>query len=231
VILQRKYNATKETTMVTWDKTKGKNVSGERRDIERLVLGTGETRIRLIGDVLPRYIYWVVTKEGKKAPVECLGFDRQSESFSSLVKDPFKEINPEIYSEKAQFAYICNVIDRKDGKIKLFDLRATIYRQIVDYVNNNDYGNPADPESGYDISIKKEKTGPLPQNVKYSIIPARNNVALTAAEKALELYELDKIYKRPTYEEQKQWLLQNTMYFEGEASDEFKPTEEASDLD
>ena len=32
--------------------------------------------------------------------------------------------------------------------------------------------------NGYDITIKKEKTGPLPQNVKYSIIPARGNSPL-----------------------------------------------------
>jgi hypothetical protein len=53
---------------------------------------------------------------------------------------------------------------------------------------------------------------------------------VTEAEKKLELFELDKIYKRQTYEEQKEWLLKNTSYFAGEASDEFKP-EKPEDLD
>ena len=35
------------------------------------------------------------------------------------------------------------------NKIKLFDLRATIYSQIVDYASNPEYGNPADAEKGY----------------------------------------------------------------------------------
>lgn len=218
--------------MVSWDKAKGNTGSGSanRKEIERINIGIGDTKLRLVGEVLPRYVYWVVTTEGKKMPVECLRFDRQKESFNDSIKDPMKEIDEEIYSEKPQFAYVCNVIDRTDGKVKIFDLRSTIYKQIVDYATNPDYGNPADDVSGYDITIKKEKTGPLPQNVKYSVIPARSNSAISEAEKKLELFELDKIYKRQTYEEQKEWLLKNTSYFSGESSDEFKP-EKVEDLD
>lgn len=218
--------------MVSWDKAKGNTGSGSssRKEIERINLGVGDTKLRLVGEVLPRYVYWVVTTEGKKMPVECLRFDRQKETFNDSIKDPMKEIDEEIYAEKPQFSYVCNVIDRSDGKVKIFDLRSTIYKQIVDYATNPDYGNPADDAAGYDITIKKEKTGPLPQNVKYSIIPARNNSSLTEAEKKLELFELDKIYKRQTYEEQKEWLLKNTSYFSGDSSDEFKP-EKPEDLD
>jgi hypothetical protein len=218
--------------MVAWDKAKGKQSSGsnQRKEIERITLGIGDTRIRLIGDVMPRYCYWVVTKEGKKMPIECLQFDKESETFDNRIKDPFKEIDADVYSEKPQFAYVCNVIDRADGKIKLFDLRSTIYSQIVDYARNEDYGSPADPVSGYDLTIKKEKTGPLPQNVKYTVIPARNSKALTTEELELELFDLSKIYKRQTYDEQKEWLMQNTSLFAGDVSDEFRPNEEVDDL-
>lgn len=218
--------------MVAWDQAKGKQAtgSGQRREIERLTLGLGDTKVRLTGDVMPRYCYWVITKEGKKMPVECLQFERETETFNNSIKDPFKEIDPDIYSEKPQFSYVCNVIDRSDGKVKLFDLRSTIYSQIVDYATNPDYGNPADVENGYDFTIKKEKTGPLPQNVKYTVIPARNNSPLKEAEKELELFDLSKIYKRQTYDEQKEWLLQNTTYFAGDVSDEFRTDEEVDDL-
>ena len=163
--------------MVAWDKAKGKQNTGsnQRREIERLTLSIGDTKVRLIGDVMPRYCYWVVTTEGKKMPVECLQFSRETESFDNAAQDPFKEIDDAIFADKPQFSYVCNVIDRSDGKIKLFDLRATIYSQIVDYATNPDYGNPAGDADGYDITIKKEKTGPLPQNVKYSCLPGRNN--------------------------------------------------------
>lgn len=217
--------------MISWDKAKGakSSNSSQRREIERISLPIGDTRIRLIGEVMPRYCYWVVTTEGKKMPIECLSFSRETESFTND-KDPFKEIDSAIYADKPQFSYVCNVIDRGDNKIKLLDLRATIYSQIVDYATNPDYGNPSDPESGYDITIKKEKTGPLPQNVKYTVIPARNNSSLTSEEKEAELFELDRIYKRQTYDEQKEWLLQNTSLFAGDAGDEFKPVEDVEDL-
>ena len=207
--------------MVSWDKAKG-NTGGnsQRREVQRLSLGIGDTKIRLMGDVLPRYVYWITTNEGKKMPVECLRFSRATEQFDDTQPDPFKELDEAIFADKPQFAYVCNALDRTDGQIKLFDLRATIYRQIVDYASNPEYGNPADESTGYDITIKKEKTGPLPQNVKYTCIPARASVALTDEEKTLEKYDLDRIYKRQTYDEQKQWLLQNTAYFVGEAGDE-----------
>jgi hypothetical protein len=217
--------------MVSWDKARGQTGSGaQRKEIERLNLDVGDTRVRLIGDVLPRYVYWLTTSEGKRMPVECLRFDRDLEIFNDSKKDPMKEIEEEIYSDKPQFAYVCNVIDRKDGKVKLFDLRATIYKQIVALAVNADYGNPADSDNGYDITIKKEKTGVLPQNVKYSIMPARNNSPLKPEERELELYDLDAIFKRQTYEEQKEWLLKNTTYFSDTAGDDFLP-ESVDDLD
>lgn len=218
--------------MVAWDKAKGKQSSGnqQKRDIERVTLGMGDTKVRLIGDVMPRYCYWVVTKDGKKMPLECLQFDRATESFNSSVKDPFKEIDPDVYSDKPQFAYVCNVIDRADGKIKLLDLRSTIYSQIVDYATNPDYGSPADADNGYDLTIKKEKTGPLPQNVKYTVIPARSNSSLKPTEREAELFDLEKIFKRQSYDEQKQWLIENTSLFAGDVSDEFKASEGVDDL-
>jgi hypothetical protein len=197
--------------MVSWDQAKT-TTRADKKVIERLTLAS-EVKVRFVGEVLPRYVYWVITKEGKKMPVECLQFDRQTETFNSNAKDPIKELPADLYSEKPQFAYVCNVLDRSDGKIKLFDVKSTIYKQIVDYARNPEYGNPADLDKGYDMTIKKEKTGPLPQNVKYTCVPARTSKALTAEERALELYEISKMYKRPTYEEQKKWLLDNTMLF------------------
>ena len=218
--------------MIAWSEAKGKQNTGSnnRKEIERLKLTVGDTKVRLVGDVLPRYCYWVVTTEGKKMPVECLEFQRETEAFDNKAENPFKEIPADVYSDKPQFSYVCNVLDRTDNKIKLFDLRATIYGQIVDYASNPDYGSPADSEKGYDITVKKEKTGPLPQNVKYTVIPARNNSALTEDEKAMELFDLDRIYKRQSYDEQKEWLLNNTNLFSSQSDDSLKPSESIEDL-
>jgi hypothetical protein len=212
-----------------WTQLKKPQAQGNSKDIERIKLDGPEARVRFIGPVLPRYVYWVVTNEGKKYPLECLSFDRDTEQFSGK-RDPLKELPEHIYAEKPQFAYVCNVIDRKDGALKLLDLKTTIYKQLVDYATNPDYGSPADADNGYDITIKREKTGPQPQNVKYTVMPSRNTIPLTSTEKELELFNLDSIFKRQTYEEQKEWLLKNTAYFTEEVASDLNSTESMEDL-
>lgn len=66
--------------------------------------------------------------------------------------------------------------------------------------------------------------------MKYTIIPSRASKPLSEAEKEAELYDLSKIFKRQTYDEQKQWLLENTTLFAGDVSDEFRPAEGVDDL-
>jgi len=61
-------------------------------------------------------------------------------------------------------------------------------------------------------------------------MPARSNSPLTEDERAAELYDLNAIFKRQTYEEQKEWLLKNTTYFSEDAGDDFLP-ESVDDLD
>ena len=113
--------------MVSWDKAKGSAGTGaQRRELQLLNLDIGDNKLRLIGDVLPRYVYWTTTNEGKKMPVECLRFDRQTEQFDDKQPDPFKELDESIWSDKPQFAYVCNVIDRRDNQIK-FEIRYNIF--------------------------------------------------------------------------------------------------------
>jgi hypothetical protein len=215
--------------MVSWSDAK-KPQKNDRKEIIRVELptGSGEIRLRLTGDVIPRQVYWVVTKEGKKFPLECLSFNRDTESFDNS-DDPIKEIPEAVYNEKPGFAYVCQAFQRgKGNEARIFDLKKTIYSQIIEFARNPEFGNPADPDSGYDLTIKKEKTGPLPQNVRYTVTPARSNSPLTEEERAVDLFDLSKMYKRQTYAEQKAWLLENTTYFAGQAGDDFQ--ESAEDL-
>jgi hypothetical protein len=61
-------------------------------------------------------------------------------------------------------------------------------------------------------------------------MPSRSTVALTNAERELELYNLDTIFKRPSYEEQKKWLMDNTSLFVEETADDLRAPESMEDL-
>jgi hypothetical protein len=208
-------------SQTNWGNTKAP-VSGGSKDIVRVDWKSrSELRCRLISGVLPRYVYWVVTKDGKKRSIECLGFNRETQSFDANLQDPMKEVPAELYSEKPQFAYVTQVIDRQAQSVALLDpIKKQAFEDIVKLAQNPEYGDPSDPIKGYDLTISKTKTGPLPQNVKYSVLAGRSSTPLTEDEQKLEKYDLEKLFKRPTYEEQKKWLMENTTYFMMQAGGE-----------
>lgn len=150
--------------MVDWSNAKTPP-KGAQKDIIRFKPEDLQNRIRLVGPVMPRYVYWFNNNEGKRFPVECLSFNRETEEFVAGKNiDPVMEIAEELRLAnkiKPDFAYVCNVIDRKDGKVKLYDVKLTVYKQLVDLARDKEYGSPSDPITGYDIIIRKEKTGPL----------------------------------------------------------------------
>ena len=222
------------STTTTWGNAKApssNNANIERLDFKSIT----EAQVRLVGEVVPRYIYWVTTREGKKRSIECLSFNRETQSFDPSLKDPMQEVPKDIYGskpdEKAQFGYVTHVIDRKESKLKLFDpIKKTVFDKIVALAQKPAFGDPSDPVKGYDITITKRKKGPLPQNVEYDAVPSdRSTSPLSDAEKEFKLYDLDKLLKRPTYDEQKAWLMENTLYFMNLTPDEGRP-EGAKDL-
>lgn len=147
--------------MVEWANVKAPQTNS--KTIERLqIKAPCDHKVRLVGTVVPRFHYWVQTKEGKKATIECLGFNRESQSFDGG-RDPMLEIPEGVYTDKPQFAYVCQLfhIEGETKKLKICDLKQTIYKGIVDLVVNPEYGSPDDPENGYDIWISGAKTGPL----------------------------------------------------------------------
>lgn len=210
--------------------------TGNTKDIERLDFkNKKELQVRLVGIIIPRYVRWVTTKEAKQRTLECLSFNRETCQFDSSLKDPFNEIPPEIYGagdkEKPQFSYVTHAIDRSDGKLKLFDpLKKTVFDKIIVYARKADYGDPSHPDTGYDLTITQVKTGPKPQNVRYDVMPSsRSTSPLSAKEREMEMYDLEKLFKRPTYEEQKAWLQENTTYYMSLMGDEGQ-VESAKDL-
>lgn len=182
-------------TTVAFGKAKGKAVSTNRYKQK-----DGDNKVRFVGGLLPRYLYWVrPAGGGRTTPIECLGFDRAEEAFTNVERDPVQEAFPEI---KCSWAYAINCIDLADGVVKVFDLKKKLFEQIMTAAE--DLGDPTDPETGWDIVYKKEKTGPQAFNVEYTLKAlACKTRALTDEEKeaVAAAKPVDQVYPRPTVEQ------------------------------
>lgn len=181
---------------LSFKSTKGKAQSNK---VETYEYKDGENTVRLVGGVLPRYIYWVKGTNDKDIPIECLAFSRDKEKFDNAEKDHVPAFFPDL---KCSWSYTVNCIDPKDGKVKALNLKKKLFEQIVTAAE--DLGDPTDPDTGWDVVFKRVKTGPLAFNVEYTLQVLRCKTrALTEDERALadSAKSIDEKYPRPSADE------------------------------
>ena len=181
------------------------NIEGKAKksSVEAYTYKEGDNKIRMIGDVLPRYVYWLTTADGKRVPMECLGFDRDKEQFTNIEKDWIRHYFPDL---KCSWAYAVQCID-SDGKVKILNLKKKLFESVM--VAAEDLGDPTDIETGWPLCFKKQKTGPLPFNVEYTLQVLKcKPEALTAAQKEAikDLPSIDDVISRPTTDLQKDFI-------------------------
>jgi hypothetical protein len=178
---------------ISFKNTKGKAQSNK---VESFEYKDGENTVRLIGGILPRYVYWLKGSNNKDIPVECLAFSREKEKFDNLEKDHVQEFFPDA---KCSWSYSINCIDPKDGKAKVLNLKKKLFEQIMTAAE--DLGDPTDYDTGWDVVFKRVKTGPLAFNVEYQLQVLRCKTRkLSEAERAIADAEksIDEKYIRPT---------------------------------
>lgn len=132
---------------------------------ERFKPQEGKNTFRIVGSVVPSYKYWLRTRDNTPVPMECLGFNRETEIFENKTRDVVREYFPDM---KCSWAYQSFVIDRADGKVKLFDHKKKLFENILNAAKAK-LGDPTDPETGWDIVFTKTKTGPQAFNVEYRL--------------------------------------------------------------
>jgi hypothetical protein len=88
--------------------------------------------------------------------------------------------HPGTYKGQKTFKWLCYVIDRTDGKFKLFFMPNTIYKQIEALQENPDY-EFSDVPMPYDITVHAKGAGS--KDVEYSLLPAKKETLITAAER------------------------------------------------
>jgi hypothetical protein len=200
---------------LSFKQTKGKAQSNK---VETYEYKDGENVVRLIGGVLPRYIYWVKGTNNKDIPIECLAFSRDKEKFDNLEEDHVPDFFPDL---KCSWSYTVNCIDPKDGKVKALNLKKKLFEQILTAAE--DLGDPTDYDTGWDVVFKRVKTGPLPFNVEYTLQVLRCKTrALSDEERAAAdaAKNIDEKFPRPTPEEVLALLQKVTANQEDDAGDE-----------
>lgn len=200
---------------LSFKQTKGKAQSNK---VESYEYKDGENTVRLIGGVLPRYIYWLKGTNNKDIPVECLAFSREKEKFDNMEKDHVADYFPDA---KCSWSYSVNCIDPKTNKVVALNLKKKLFEQIVTAAE--DLGDPTDYDTGWDVVFKRTKTGPLTFNVEYTLQVLRCKPRkLTDEERAMAdaAKSIDEKFPRPTADEVKALLEKITTQSEEGDSDQ-----------
>tara|TARA_X000001382_G_scaffold58675_1_gene40309 strand:- start:2676 stop:3302 length:627 start_codon:yes stop_codon:yes gene_type:complete len=184
---------------ISFNQQKG---SAQKTSISTLQYRDGDNSMRIVGDILARYVYWVKGENDKNIPLECLSFDRNTETFNNKEKDWVREYYPDL---RCGWSYATQCID--NGEVKVVNLKKKLWEQIITAAE--DLGDPTDTETGWEIKFKRVKTGPLPYNVEYQLQPLKcKPSALSEEDAALvaELKSMDDVMPRPTPDAQKELL-------------------------
>lgn len=191
---------------------------------ERFKPVNGLNRFRIVGNVVPGYKYWLPTRDGNSSvPADCLGFNRETEVFDNKKRDVVREYFPD---RKCSWAYQSLVIDRADGKVKLFDHKKKLFEAILDAAKKK-FGDPTDPENGWDVVFTRKKTGPKTFNVEYQLetfelentpLSEEDIAAIKEAEETFGTIE--DIAKLPTEEEQEAFIKNYILPKEEEIAEE-----------
>lgn len=188
---------------LSFNKQKGGN---QKSSLNSYKFEDGNQKLRIVGDILARYVYWIEGENGKNIPVECLSFNRDEERFDNVEKDWVKEYNPGL---KCGWSYATQaVVPDGDGyKIVVVNLKKKLWEQVMSAAE--DLGDPTDHDTGWDIAFSKKKTGPLAFNVEYQLqaLKCKARSLNDGEREALkDLKSMDDVMSRPTPETQKEFL-------------------------
>lgn len=183
------------------------DVAGEAKKIkvDYYKFTDGENAFRMVGDVLPRYVYWKKTPDGQKTMnVECLSFNRDKEKFDNAEKDWF---NHYFSDDKCSWSYLVKSFD-EDGKLVVVALKKKLFQSILNMAKKH-LGDPTNPDKGWVVNVERVKTGPLVYNVAYELDQLGcKKMPLTDEQKeeVANSPTIDAMFPRQTPEEQKAFI-------------------------
>jgi len=193
-------------------------------DADWMTLEDGDNLVRFLSDEEGNFYHetgYHYVKQGKdKVAVVCNRLDSGEPCYicdivDSLYKSKDKSDKELAKELSAKSRIFFNVIDRSDGKVKVLGTGNQIFKELLKYFADDDWGDLTDAKTGRDVVINKSGSG---LDTEYSVIPKPNTSKL---KEEVELKDLSSISKPFTYEEQE--LVMDGMSPE----DVFKRREEA----
>ena len=109
------------------------------------------------------------------------------------------ELPTQIASRRRVFYNIIDLDDVESG-VQIFSSGVTIFKELLMYVADPDWGDITDPEEGYDIVIEREGTG---IDTKYTVRAKKNPTSLIDPGLLDELRDLDEMVEILPYEQVK----------------------------
>jgi hypothetical protein len=146
---------TKKFGLTTYDEP-AQTGGGRRQEnsndekFEFLRLKDGENRVRCITNPYKYYQVRFKATEDEK------GWGKKIRCSSPVENDPAVKSGA-----KAKERWLVGVIDRADGKVKIWDYHVLVYKQVKGYNDDIDYGDP----QNYDLKVDFDKDAPALQQV------------------------------------------------------------------
>ncbi len=190
--------------MATFNESRG---SAKKKTVDAVKFTNGTNTLRIVGDILARYVYWVKGENGKNIPMECLGFNRDLEEFDNVATDWVRKFYPD---QNCSWSYATQAVVKDDDgnyKVQVVNLKKKLWEQVISAAE--DLGDPTDPKTGWDLIFHRTKTGPLPYNVEYTLQPLKCKIRplLPAELDAIaEIKSMDDVMPLPTEAAQKELL-------------------------
>lgn len=178
----------------------------------------GVTQIRIVGDLLPGYSYWLKNSQGKDRKFDNLAFNPKTEKWDSGITDVIRELGFTEKNEKGETVpmkskrnYQVQIINRSTNKVEVMSLSKTMFDAIVAYcrdTNTTDVGS---------LELFIEKTGDAARwnSIRYNLnqiktmqLNADPAKVAAAREKDSELLKelkpITELFPRPSAEELRQ---------------------------
>jgi len=134
--------------------------------------------------------------EQNKSDEDCPACQAVAELFAGKTKESTREAK----ELKEKERYLMNVLDRRDGIWKLYIAPYTVWIGLMGLFGKKGWEDITHSETGKDVVVVKRKTGKLPRDVEYSVVPLPGDTPLEEGWEE-KMVDLGNVFKRLSYDQ------------------------------